>query len=84
MTDAAARLREEPWKNPAAEPHVRLLSVTKRFGDFTAVDNISLDIYKGEFFEWISAVPGNKKLDAVRKTDQTSCQENQFGHPVKV
>ena len=50
MTDAAARLREEPWKNPAAEPHVRLLSVTKRFGDFTAVDNISLDIYKGEFF----------------------------------
>lgn len=50
MVDTAARLREEPWKNPAAEPHVRLLGVTKRFGDFTAVDNISLDIYKSEFF----------------------------------
>jgi putrescine transport system ATP-binding protein len=25
-------------------------NVTKRFGDFTAVDNLSLDIYEREFF----------------------------------
>ena len=47
---AQARRQSAPWTDPTAEPHVRLLGVTKRFGDFTAVDNISLDIYKGEFF----------------------------------
>ncbi len=29
---------------------VELRNVTKRFGEFTAVDNIDLDIHKGEFF----------------------------------
>lgn len=29
---------------------VALQEVTKRFGDFTAVDNVSLDIHEGEFF----------------------------------
>lgn len=41
---------DEPWKDPAQKPYVRLENVTKKFGDFTAVDNISLDIFKGEFF----------------------------------
>jgi putrescine transport system ATP-binding protein len=30
--------------------YVRIESVTKRFGDFTAVDQVSLSIYKGEIF----------------------------------
>ena len=34
----------------SAEPSVSLRSVTKRFGDFTAVDNIDLEIGAGEFF----------------------------------
>jgi putrescine transport system ATP-binding protein len=34
----------------AAEPFIRVQSVTKKFGDFTAVDNVSLDIMKGELF----------------------------------
>ena len=52
MTQQRNGQREKwaPWNDPAAEPHVRLLNVTKRFGAFTAVDNISLDIFKGEFF----------------------------------
>ena len=40
----------EPWNDPRAEPYVRIESVTKQFGEFTAVDNVSLDIYRGEVF----------------------------------
>lgn len=32
------------------EPFIRIDSVSKRFGAFTAVDNVSLDIMKGEMF----------------------------------
>ena len=31
-------------------PFVRIVDVTKRFGDVYAVDDVSLDIYRGEFF----------------------------------
>jgi len=40
----------EPWRDANAQPYVRIEGVTKRFGDFTAVDNVSLSIYKGEIF----------------------------------
>ena len=40
----------EAWNDPRAAPYVRIESMTKRFGDFTAVDNVSLDIYRGEVF----------------------------------
>ena len=40
----------EPWRDPRAEPYVRFDNVTKRFGDFTAVNNVSLKIYRGEIF----------------------------------
>lgn len=32
------------------QEYVRIESVTKRFGDFVAVDNVSLSIFKGEIF----------------------------------
>lgn len=32
------------------EPLIRLENVTKRFGDFTAISDLSLDIHEGEFF----------------------------------
>ncbi len=32
----------EPWNDPQAEPYVRIENVTKKFGDFTAVDIVSL------------------------------------------
>jgi putrescine transport system ATP-binding protein len=44
------RKKWEPWNDPQARPHVQLIGVSKRFGEFSAVDNISLDIFKGEFF----------------------------------
>ncbi len=40
----------EPWKDPKARPYVEIDRVTKRFGDFIAVDDVSLAIYQGEFF----------------------------------
>lgn len=38
------------WKQEGAEPFLKIESVTKKFGEFTAVDNISLNIYKNELF----------------------------------
>ena len=39
-----------PWLEPGAEPFVKIRGVSKKFGDFAAVDNVDLDIYKGELF----------------------------------
>ncbi|MBT8434715.1 MAG: ABC transporter ATP-binding protein [Gammaproteobacteria bacterium] len=41
---------ERPWLDPEAEPFIKVQSVSKHFGDFTAVDSVDLDIYKGELF----------------------------------
>jgi putrescine transport system ATP-binding protein len=38
------------WKQPDAEPFLKIENVTKQFGEFTAVDNVSLNIYKNELF----------------------------------
>ena len=40
----------EPWNDTSATPLIRIDGVTKRFGDFTAIDNVSLDIFGKEFF----------------------------------
>ena len=39
-----------PWTDPSAVPLIRFESVTKRFGDFTAVDDVSLEVHQREFF----------------------------------
>ena len=39
-----------PWLDPQAKPLIRFENVTKRFGDFVAVDDLSIDIYEREFF----------------------------------
>lgn len=41
---------ERPWMDPDAEAFIRIQNVTKQFGSFTAVDNVDLQIYKGELF----------------------------------
>ena len=40
----------EPWLNPTEKPIIQFKNVTKRFGDYTAIENLSLDIYPKEFF----------------------------------
>ena len=44
------RRKFAPWNDPAARPFIEFRGVTKRFGDFAAVDDISLAIYEREFF----------------------------------
>ena len=39
-----------PWRDPTKKPFVRIRNVTKKFGDIAAVNELSLDIYKGELF----------------------------------
>ncbi|NTF60514.1 ABC transporter ATP-binding protein [Rhizobium rhizogenes] len=44
-----------PWTDPSAKPYISFKNVTKKFGDFVAVDNLSLDIYNREFFALLGA-----------------------------
>ena len=44
-----------PWTDPSAKPFIAFKNVTKRFGDFTAVDDLSLNIYHREFFALLGA-----------------------------
>jgi putrescine transport system ATP-binding protein len=39
-----------PWDDPGAAPLIRIERVSKRFGDFAAIDDLTLDIYPREFF----------------------------------
>jgi putrescine transport system ATP-binding protein len=41
---------DRPWLDPDAVPFIKVQSVSKHFGDFTAVDGVDLEIYKGELF----------------------------------
>ncbi len=41
---------DRPWLDPEAEPFIKVQSVSKHFGDFTAVDSVDLEIFKGELF----------------------------------
>ena len=49
--DVTAERREfAPWKDSSQTPLIRFESVTKRFGDVTAVAGLTLEIYEREFF----------------------------------
>lgn len=39
-----------PWLDPQQKPYIQIENVTKKFGDFVAIDHLSLDVYKNEFF----------------------------------
>ena len=39
-----------PWDDPKETPLIQFKSVTKRFGDFVAIDDLTQDIYAREFF----------------------------------
>lgn len=46
---------ERPWLDPRATPQIVIHGVSKTYGNFTAVDNISLSIFKGEMFALVGA-----------------------------
>ena len=41
---------ETPWLDPEAKPFIQIKGLSKQFDDFSAVDNVDLDIHKGELF----------------------------------
>ena len=43
-------LSDTPWLDPNAEPFIQIKSLSKKFDNFTAVNNVSLTIFKGELF----------------------------------
>ena len=49
-TSAGGVVKAQPWNDPAARPYVEVERITKSFGDFTAVNDVSLKIYRGEIF----------------------------------
>ena len=50
MANPRPEQRSEPWKDPGARPYVQIDKLTKKFGEFVAVDDVSLNIYRGEIF----------------------------------
>ena len=44
-----------PWTDPDAKPFITFRNVTKRVGDFTAVDDLTLNIDHREFFALLGA-----------------------------
>lgn len=39
-----------PWLDPEQKPLIRFKNVTKKYGEFTAINDLTLDIYEREFF----------------------------------
>jgi len=50
MTTPAIAANTRPWCDRDASPFISIRNITKRFGDATAVDDVSLDIYRSELF----------------------------------
>jgi len=46
---------DRPWLDSTATPQIVINGVSKNYGGFAAVDNISLSIYKGEMFALVGA-----------------------------
>jgi putrescine transport system ATP-binding protein len=42
--------RALPWKDPEQQPYIRIERLTKKFGEFVAVNSVALNIYRGEIF----------------------------------
>src|SRR6201994_3491258 len=49
-TNGGTVVKAAPWKDPSARPYVQVDGISKSFGDFKAVNDVSLKIYKGEVF----------------------------------
>lgn len=50
MTTSQPSTAAKPWDAPDAVPFMQIKNITKKFGSVMAVENVSLDVYKGEIF----------------------------------
>jgi putrescine transport system ATP-binding protein len=55
VLSAAATNVDRPWLNPDVKPQIVIEGINKSFGAFTAVDTVSLRIFKGEMFALVGA-----------------------------
>jgi putrescine transport system ATP-binding protein len=55
VTAQPKSLADRPWLDPDAKPQIVIEGVNKTFGAFTAVDGVTLRIYKGEMFALVGA-----------------------------
>ena len=44
-----------PWLDPDTAPFIKVDGITKKFGGFTAVDQVDLEIFRGELFSLLGA-----------------------------
>ncbi|MCF6233867.1 MAG: ribosome-associated ATPase/putative transporter RbbA [Rhodobacteraceae bacterium] len=68
-----------------AEPAIRARNLTRRFGDFVAVDNVSFDIAKGEIFGFLGSNGCGKTTTMKMLTGLLPASEGEawiFGRPV--
>jgi putrescine transport system ATP-binding protein len=49
-TSAGGVVKAQPWNDPSARPYVEIERISKSFGDFKAVNDVSLKIYQKEIF----------------------------------
>src|ERR1700735_3850552 len=50
MANSGEAAKAVPWRDPNARAYVEIDRVSKSFGDFKAVNDVSLKVYKGEIF----------------------------------
>jgi putrescine transport system ATP-binding protein len=46
---------DRPWLDPSKKPQIVIQGVSKQYGDFVAVENLNLSIFKGEIFALVGA-----------------------------
>lgn len=74
-----------PLPAASGEPAIRARSLTRRFGDFTAVDSVSFDIARGEIFGFLGSNGCGKTTTMKMLTGLLPASEGEawiFGKPV--
>ncbi len=74
-----------PFVNPGGEPVIEAEKLTKRFGDFVAVDGVSFKIARGEIFGFLGSNGCGKTTTMKMLTglhDVTSGSAKLLGHPI--
>jgi len=65
-----------PWRDEDARPFISIKNVSKQFGNFTAVDDINLDIYKGELFGLLGGCPVNMMFQSYALFPHMNVEKN--------
>ena len=55
MISATSSSAERPWLDPLAKPQIVIENINKAFGAFSAVESVTLKIFRGEMFALVGA-----------------------------